>query len=129
MKLSPERDTHLQTLRKETQNQDAGVHAFCPSSWTVRGKTLMSILNNHEELVELWKWSLTVVKDTEMKARIIEVKSMMKKFDFLFGCAIGKALLNQTEYLKKGQWSNATTFEKSYNKPIFDEGCNQILKS
>ena len=96
VKLSPQRDTHLQTLRKETQNGDAGVHAFCPTRWTIRGKTLLSILNNHEELMELWKWSLTLVKDTEMKARIIGVKSMMKKFDFLFGCAIGKTLLNQT---------------------------------
>ena len=99
VKLSPPRDTHLQTLRKETQNEDAGVHAFCPTRWTVRGKTLLSILNNHVELMELWKWSLTVVKDTEMKARIIGVKSMMKKFDFLFGCAIGKTLLNQTDSL------------------------------
>ena len=49
--------------------------------------------------MELWKWSLTVVKDTEMKARIIGVKSMMKNFDFLFGCAIGKTLLNQTDNL------------------------------
>ena len=49
--------------------------------------------------MELWKWSLTLVKDTEMKARIIGVKLMMKKFDFLFGCSIGKTLLNQTDKL------------------------------
>ena len=49
VKLSPQRDTHLQILRKETQNEDAGMHAFCPTRWTVRGKTLLSILNNHEE--------------------------------------------------------------------------------
>ena len=99
VKFSPQRDTHLQNLRKETQNEDAGVHAFCPTRWTIRGRTLLSLLNNHEELMDLWKWSLTVVKDTEMKARIIGIKSMMKKFVFLFGCAIGKTLLNQTDNL------------------------------
>ena len=40
-----------------------------------------------------------MVKDTEMKGRIIGVKSMMKMFDFLFGCAIGKRLLDQTDSL------------------------------
>ena len=112
VKLSPQRDPHLQTLRKETQNEDAGVHAFCPTRWTLRGKALLSVLNNHEELMELWKWSLTVVKDTEMKARIIGIKSMMKKFDFLFGCTIGKTLLNQTDNLSaKLQCPKLSTLE------------------
>ena len=36
-----------------------------------------------------------------MKARIIGVKTTMFKFDFLFGCVIGKTLLNQTDNLSK----------------------------
>ena len=41
------------------------VHAFCPTSWTVRGEALAAVINNHAELMELWDWSLTVSKDTE----------------------------------------------------------------
>ena len=41
------------------------------------------------------------MKDTEMKSRIIGVKTMMFKFDFLFSCVIGKTPLNQTDNLSK----------------------------
>ena len=44
---------------------------------------------------------LSVTKDTEMKARIIGVNAMMLKFKFLFGCTIGKTLLNQTDNLSE----------------------------
>ena len=101
VKLSPQRDTHLRKIRKETENEDAGVHAFCPTRWTVRGKTLDALLNNHKELLDLWDWSLSVLKDTEMKARVIGVRTMMSKFDFLFGCTVGKTLLNQTYNLSQ----------------------------
>ena len=37
VKFSPQRDTSKK-LREETKNEDAGVHAFCPTRWTVRGK-------------------------------------------------------------------------------------------
>ena len=80
---SPPRDTHLKKLREETENEDAGIHAFCPTRWTVRGKTLASILNNHQELSDLWKWSLSILKDPEMKARVNGVQTM-SKFNFLF---------------------------------------------
>ena len=101
IKYSPVRDTRLKQLREETKNEDAGVHAFCPTRWTVRGRMLESLINNHKELSELWEWSLNNTHDTELKARIIGVKTMMIKFDFLFGCMIGKTLLNQTDNLSK----------------------------
>ena len=50
---------------------------------------------------ELWEWSLNNTNDTELKARIIGVKTMMTKFDFLFGCIMGKTLLNQADNLSK----------------------------
>ena len=33
----------------------------------MRGEALTAVIDNHVELVELWDWSLTVSKDTEMK--------------------------------------------------------------
>jgi hypothetical protein len=69
--------------------------------WTVRGETLKSVTDNHEELLELWTWSLSVLKDTAMKARIIGVSTVMKKFSFYFGCCLGVCLLRQTDNLSK----------------------------
>ena len=89
VKKSPQRNTKLDQIREETTNESRGVHAFCPTRWTVRGEALASVLNNHDELMELWDWSLGVLKDTEMKSRINGVKSMMTKFSFYFGCCLG----------------------------------------
>ena len=94
VKFSPQRETH-------------GVHAFCPTRWTVRGATLQSFINNHDELMELWKWSLS-----EMRGRIIGAKTTLKTFGFLFGCAIGKTLLTLTNHLsEKLQDSKLSTLE------------------
>ena len=58
------------------------MHIFCPTRWTVRGETLDSIINNYEQLMSLWEWSLQKLTNTEMKARIHGAISHMKKFDF-----------------------------------------------
>lgn len=98
---SPQRNTKLSQLRTESNNQMKSVHAFCPTRWTVRGEALSSMLTNHQELLDLWEWSLSVLKDTEMKARIIGVQAVMKTFSFFFGCCLGELLLRQTDNLSK----------------------------
>ena len=60
VKLSPQSDTHLKKLREETKYKDTGVHAFCPNRWTVRGKILLSLINYHTELLDIW-YSLVAV--------------------------------------------------------------------
>ena len=39
-----------------------------------------------------------------------------------------EASLSMSETLKRDQWNNSTTFGKFNNKPIHEEGSNQILK-
>ena len=119
------------------------MHAFCPTRWTVRGATLQSFINNHGELMEFWKWSLSVIKDTEIRGRIIGAKIIMKTFEFLFGCcAIGKTLLTQTDHLsEKLQDSKlsaleaqtfanltATTVMKDRNDGRFDNFWNYVIR-
>ena len=81
---------HKVKIRAETKNESRGVHAFCPTRWTVRGEALAAVINNHAELMELWDWSLIVSKDTEIKA-IRGVQSMMTTFNFYFGQYPGRA--------------------------------------
>jgi len=101
VKKSPQRETKLKSLRNTAENKAKTIHDFCPTRWTVRGETLASVLNNFNELMDLWEWSLSVVKDTEMKARISGVKAIMPKFSFFFGCSLGETILRQTDNLSK----------------------------
>ena len=65
----------------------------------MRGEALAATLNNHSELIDLWDWLLTTLTDTEMKARILSVQTMITSFDFFFGCSLGERLLKQTDNL------------------------------
>ena len=101
VKKSPKRDTKLHEIRSSMKNEFNGVQTLCPTRWTVCGDTLASILNNFEELMKLWDWSLNETKDSEMIARIQGVKTIMSKFEFLFSCSLGERLLKQTDNLSK----------------------------
>ena len=109
VKKSPQRNTKLDNIRADTKNESRGVHAFCPTRWTVRGEALAAVINNHAELMELWDWSLIVSKDTEMKARIRGVQSMMTTFNFFFGCTLGEQLLRQTDNLSRALQHSSTS--------------------
>ena len=61
----------------------------------MRGEALAAVFNNHPELIELWDWSLTVSNDTEIKARIRGVQSIMTMFNFYFGRTLGEQLLRR----------------------------------
>ena len=54
VKNSPQRETHLKEICLDTGNVNPGIHAFCLTRWTVLGSTLLSILDNHNELMDLW---------------------------------------------------------------------------
>ena len=51
------RDTHLKQLRTLSENEYTGVHAFCPTRWTTRGETCKAMVDNHEELMQLWEFT------------------------------------------------------------------------
>ena len=101
VKKSPQRETYLRKLRIQSGNKEKSVHAFCPTRWTVRGATLASIIDNHNELMSLWEHSLSITNDTEMKDRIIGAQTNMKKFSFLFGSLLGEKVLMQTDNLSR----------------------------
>lgn len=109
VKKSPQRHTKLDKIRAETKNESPGVHAFCPTRWTVRSEALAAVINNHTELLELWDWLLTMSKDTEMKARIRGVQSMMTTFNFYFGCTLGEQLLRLTDNLSRALQDSSTS--------------------
>ena len=88
-------------MRKQSNNDSKGIHAICPTRWTVRGEALESILNNYDELTNLWNLSIDTLHDTEMKARIRGVQANMPTFDFVYGCSFGILLLKETDNLTR----------------------------
>ena len=57
------------------------------------------MLDNYEELMELWDWSLENCTDSAMKARIRGVQSYMNTYSFLFGCQLAVKVLSITDNL------------------------------
>ena len=77
------------------------MHSVLQDGQYVRGTTLPSITDNHNELMSLWERSLSITNDTEMKGRIIGAQTNMKKFSFLFGSLLGEKVLMQTDNLSR----------------------------
>ena len=101
IKKSPQRETLLKKLRKESENDAKSVHAFCPTRWTVRGDTLKALINNHNELMGGWENDIPTTTNTDMKARMIGVQTTMRKLQFSFGCLVGAKILSQIGILSK----------------------------
>ena len=101
IKKSPKHETHLKKLRHLSENETRSIQSFCPTRWTIRGQSCQALIDNYEELMELWEWSLDNVQETEMKARIRGVQSYMQQLKFLFGCHVGKMILKDTDNLSK----------------------------
>ena len=101
VKKFPQWETKIKNLRESTKNYTSGIQSFCPTRWTLHGDTCATMLNNHVELMELWEWSLKILKDVNMKSRVIGANTYMKTFKFAFGCHLGETILRQTDNLYK----------------------------
>ena len=85
IKYSQRREGIFQKLKESiSTDKTPGVRVLCPTRWTVKANSLASVVANYETLQRTWKEAVTVVKDTETKARIRGVSAQMKTFEFLF---------------------------------------------
>ena len=101
IKKSLKRNTKLDEMRKQSNNDPKGIRDLCPTRSTVHGEALESILNNYDELMNLWGWSIDTLHDTELKARIRGVQANMPTFDVVYGCSLRILLLKQTDDLSR----------------------------
>ena len=99
IKKSPRRNAIFDRIRGEMASDAPGIRVLCPTRWTVRAEALQSILENYEVLMELWEESVEVINDTEMKARILGVRSAMQTFDFFYGATLAYMILRHTDNL------------------------------
>ena len=88
IKHSPRREELFRSLKSEHAciggTHGVGMRLLCLTRWTVRADALKSVMENYDVLQSTWDEALSIVKDTEGKARIIGVASQMETFDFFF---------------------------------------------
>ena len=103
VKKAPKCESQLITIHtrglfteNDEQNKTKTIRVFSDTRWTVRCGALVSIIQHHEKLKELF---LKEYKDTETKARIISVQTQMNKFNFFFGVKSAILLLQHSDNL------------------------------
>ena len=106
IKLSPRREAIFKALKEEEEMASSdpsggSIKLLCPTRWTVRADSLLSIIENYSELLNTWEQAKEAARDTESKARILGVESQMKTFNFLFGTYLGELILRHTDNLSK----------------------------
>ena len=82
VKYSPRRESLFQIIKGELALDSPDVRVLCPTRWTVRAKSMISIIRNYSVLREHWEQEGEVVTDTETVARIGGVAAQMQNFDF-----------------------------------------------
>ena len=98
---SPQRNNRLEEINKTAKNEAKGVHGFFTTKWTVRGETLDSIINNYDQLMPLWEWSLQKLTNSAMKTGTHGAMSYGKKNRLFFSCKLRGTILNQTDSLNR----------------------------
>ncbi len=105
IKLSPRREALLKEIQQETEmscgTSGVSIKLLCPTRWTVRADSLLSIITNYSELLSTWEKAGEVVRDTESKTRILGVAAQMNTFEFHFGVFVGELVLRHTDNLSK----------------------------
>lgn len=100
IKYSPRLEAIFRSLKDTLPSSSTvGVRVLCPTRWTIRADSLLSIVSNYEALQSTWDEAVTIAKDTETKAWIHGVSFQMKTFDYLYGYMLGELILHHTDNL------------------------------
>lgn len=109
VKYSPRRQGIFNRLKDDFSPGTVGVRVLCPTRWTVRADSMLSIIKNYTVLQDLWDEATQIVHDSETLARIGGVSAQMKLFDFYFGLVLGECLLRHTDNLSRALQKKKTS--------------------
>ena len=91
----------FEKLKKELAPETPGFPTLCPSRWTVKANSLKSVLDNFKPLRQLWDDCLETNLNSEIKSRIIGVKTQMRAFQYFFGPHLGFMIMSHTDNLSR----------------------------
>lgn len=101
LRFSPKRDAMFLKIKNEVSPGTTGFRTLCPTRWTVRAKSLQSIIDNYLVFMQLWEDAADSCHDSEARARIGGVKASMLTFDFLYGLKLAERLLQHSDQLSQ----------------------------
>ena len=108
IKFSPKRESILSNIKENLEMEDdkyeqpAGIAKLSKTRWTVRAICFERILENYDEIMELWHVTLKQGKlESEVKSRIIGCQCQMETFSLFFGLCLGKNLYKHSDNLSK----------------------------
>ena len=84
VKYSPRRERLFDEIEDNIAPGTPGIQVLCPTRWTVRTDSMLSIIQNYTVLNDLWEKACDVVGDTETIARIHGVAAQMASLTFIF---------------------------------------------
>ena len=77
LQYSPKRANQFKDIQVNMCDETAGFRILCPTRWTVRNETFVSIIDNYTVLLELWSEILDENIESEVRARVNGVLSQM----------------------------------------------------
>ena len=77
LKYSPKRDCLFQKMKDSKSPDTAVFPTLCPTRWTVRAASLLSVLENYDVFEEFWENALEEASDSQTRSRINGVKFQM----------------------------------------------------
>ena len=98
VKKSPKRDAKLRAIQGNTVSGEDDEYEEMMKNPTIK---LKSIIENFDELQELWDWSLQNCSCSEMKGRIQGIKVHSLKFSYCFGILLAHMVLAHTDNLNQ----------------------------
>ena len=101
IKLSPKREEKLRKIKEEIGDTNSSIAAFSNTRWTVRAKSIKSILDNYPLLIETFEEDIKESKSMplDMKSRILGIMSKMKKIQTYVGLKLAFHILRHTDIL------------------------------
>lgn len=101
IKFSPKREAKLEKLKEELGETSTSIITFSSTRWTVKAKSIKSILDNYTLLIETFELDVKESKSMplEMKSRIKGIIYRMEKFQTYFGLKLAYHILRHTDNL------------------------------
>ena len=108
---SPKREKMLGSIQENVEgevdyeehsrNKSSSLDKLCVTRWTVRAACFLKIINNYDQLLDLWEMCLNEKLTTDVKARIIGCNAQMRTFLFYFSLLLGHRIYALTDNLSK----------------------------
>ena len=86
-------------MKEELESDCPGIRTLCPTRWTVRAKSLSSIIANYDVLQIAFEKCMECAPNSDIKCRLIGVLSQMQTFNFYFGLLLGELILSHCDNL------------------------------